>query len=95
MHDSSSTWKSSKVKGQTRVTMEMKQASMLDQFNVGFHPYKVDIIDAKFDDHCSCHLIVQFFSMGEKSWPLVWMTYLKKLESGVMSMVDYLEVMNK
>jgi len=49
------------------VTMEMKQASMLDQFNVGFHPYKVDIIDAKFDDHCSCHLIVQFFSMGEKS----------------------------
>jgi len=52
---------------------------MLDQFPIPFHPYIVDVVDVKADDHCGYRGLAALLGVGEESWAIVRMHLLKEL----------------
>ena len=81
MNDNSLSWKSSKALGQkVKLTkIHKRNISMLDQFHVNLHPYILDIVDVKANDHCGYLLVVVLLDKGEDSWLIVRNNFLKKL----------------
>jgi len=52
---------------------------MLDQFNIVFKTYIVDVIDVVADGHCGYKCIAALLGMGEESWPLIRHDLYKEL----------------
>jgi len=52
---------------------------MLDKFFLGIHPYIVDIVDVKADDHCGYRAIGGLLGMRKDSWANVHMNLHKEL----------------
>jgi len=52
---------------------------MLNQFHPKCHPYILDVIDVKADEHCGFRAIASLLGMGEESWPLIRMDLFKEI----------------
>ena len=59
-------------------TPPTKLNQLIDQFSVGFHPYIIDIVDVKGDNHCRYHIVVALLGLGEDSGVVVRMNLHKK-----------------
>ena len=50
--------------------MKPEPRLMLDHFHSRCHPYIMDVIYVKVDGHCGYRSTLNYFGMGEDSWPL-------------------------
>ncbi|XP_068492204.1 uncharacterized protein [Phaseolus vulgaris] len=66
-------------KEKVKVTANTNAIPMLNQFHPKCHPYILDVIDVKADEHCGFRAIASLLGMGEKSWPLIRMDLFKEI----------------
>ena len=52
---------------------------MLDQFHSKCHPYILDVINVKVDEHCGFRAIASLLGMCEESWSLTKMDLFKEI----------------